>query len=288
MPLTSIPANCIALPCAWLPTRRLAYGELLQLIGSRPASSRQRITLYRRCRSDLDDKARLFWDAHGAAIARGIGAAGKFEHYFRTFRRCVLPLVHRRRSIKRLLSPRDLEHRQHFYDTIWDSLAWRGLFRIFFSRQVMGALGRDPAFFRYVEGSVSDRILMRSRHAARVRSVAKPYLHWILCGRHGDALPMALREEHFDTIRNRLDRVQPRLATIETILDEIPHIDRANLSDIFEYMSDEPSQELLRRLGEKLRPGGRLSIGICWHPGKPGQGLLIRSTPSASSAMNCC
>ena len=87
--------HCLALRMAAY--RRLAYGELLQLIGSRPASLRQRITLYRRCRIDLDDKARLFWDAHGAAIARGIGAAGKFEHYFRTFRRYVLPLVHRRR-----------------------------------------------------------------------------------------------------------------------------------------------------------------------------------------------
>ena len=39
-----------------------------------------------------------------------------------------------------------------------------------------------------------------------------PYLHWILKGDHGAALPLAWRAEHFDTIRDRLDRLDIRAA----------------------------------------------------------------------------
>ena len=264
-------AHCLELRMAAY--RRLAYGELLLLMGSRRATAQERRRLYRICRQDLTEKARLFWDMNPEAIAKGIGSAGKFEHYFATFRRHILPLVHRRSTVERLLKKRNHNQRREFYDKVWDNIPWRTLFRLFFSRKVMGALGRDPAFFRYVEGSVSDRILRRSRHALRHLDPSQnPYLHWILCGTHGEALPLALREEHFQTIRDRLDRIEPRLATIETVLNEI-HIDRANLSDIFEYMDEEPTQLLLRRLTEKLRAKVVWSIGIMLVPRQSGSQL---------------
>ena len=66
-----------------------------------------------------------------------------------------------------------------------DTWRWRILFRLFFSRVVMGRLGRDPSFFRYVEGSVADRILARTRHALTALNPADyPYLQWILTGHH--------------------------------------------------------------------------------------------------------
>src|SRR5215207_7900489 len=44
-----------------------------------------------------------FWDAYPTEIAAGIGAAGKFERYFALFRTRVLPLVHRRKKVMRLI-----------------------------------------------------------------------------------------------------------------------------------------------------------------------------------------
>ena len=34
---------------------------------------------------------------------------------------------------------------------------------------------------------------------------------------------------------------------------------KANLSDLFEYLSDEETEGLLRRMASKMRPGGRLA-----------------------------
>src|SRR5206468_922678 len=82
----------------------------------------------------------------------GVGGAGKFERYFARFRRRVLPLVHRRRTVNALLRGGTREQRAAFSNRQWDTCRWRLLFRVFFSRFVMGRVGRDPSFFTYVEG----------------------------------------------------------------------------------------------------------------------------------------
>lgn len=257
--LSAAQLACVRLRIAMY--RNLRHDELLGLIGSRRATPEQRRRLYDRCRVDIDEATRRFWDARPGDIAAGVGEAGKFERYFRLFRRWVLPLVHRRRATAALLTHREPDERRRFYDHRWDTLRWRLMFRLFFSRFVMGRLGRDPAFFRYVDGSVADRILARAEHAlATLDPSANPYLHWILTGTHGDTLPVALRPEHFDTIRDRCDRIVCEQRSIESFLDDAqrPPIDRYNLSDIFEYMSDENTASIFGRIANRSPPGARV------------------------------
>lgn len=254
------PAQLACLELRVAAYRALTHTELLELIGSRPSSTRDE--LYRRCRNQLSSGAHSFWDAHPAEIAHGIGGAGKFERYFELFRNRILPLVHNRNRVERLLAGGSREERVTFYNQDWDTWRWRSLFRVFFSRFVMGRLGRDPSFFQYVEGSVSDRILRRARYAlTELNPAENPYLQWILTGQHTTALPFALRAENFDAIRDNLDRLEWRCQSVEEFLTEIGEraIDRYNLSDIFEYMSPENYQRLLERLVRAGRPGARLA-----------------------------
>jgi S-adenosylmethionine-diacylglycerol 3-amino-3-carboxypropyl transferase len=249
---------CLALRVAAY--RRLQHSELLELIGSRPGSRRH--DWYTACRPGLDEDARAFWDARPDLIAAGIGSAGKFERYFATFRARVLPCIHGRRTVMSLLENRDPDDRVKFYENTWNSWRWRLLFRIFFSRSMMGRMGRDPRFFDHVDGPVAARILDRTRHALAVLDPSdNPYLHWILTGTHGDALPLALREEHFETIRRHLDRLEWRLASIEELLDEEPSVrfDAWNLSDIFEYMPEQAYHQLLEKITTHSNPGARLA-----------------------------
>ncbi len=253
--------------------RALEHPELLELIGSTP--SRRRRELYGRCRPLLGADARAFWDARQKDVAKGVGGAGKFERYFGLFRRYILPLVHRRPQIEALLRGGLLPERLAFYRRAWDTFRWRLLFRVFFSRFVMGRMGRDPSFFAYVEGNVATRILERARHAVTALDPAdNPYLQWIMTGRHTTALPMALRREHFDTIRANLDRLEWRCQSIEDFLAsrEPRSVDRFNLSDIFEYMSPDNYRRLLEQITAGARPGGRLAY---WNM------LAPRSRPDA-------
>jgi S-adenosylmethionine-diacylglycerol 3-amino-3-carboxypropyl transferase len=246
--------------------RNLEHPELLELIGApldpRPSSLAPRPSLYQRCRPLLSPAARDFWDAHPQEIAAGIGGAGKFERYFGIFRRYVLPLVHRGARVDALLRGGPPEVCRAFYQQQWDTFRWRLLFRVFFSKFVMGRMGRDPSFFAYVEGDVATRILERAKHAVtELDPAANPYLQWIMKGRHTTALPLALRPEHFATIRVNLDRLEWRCQSVEDFLNEMGprSIDRFNLSDIFEYMSDDNCHRLLGQLAAAGRPGGRLA-----------------------------
>jgi S-adenosylmethionine-diacylglycerol 3-amino-3-carboxypropyl transferase len=281
--LTRNPAKVIAvdlnpaqLACAEL--RKAAYShlqhqELLQLVGSRPCDNRH--SLYLKCRPDLRDDHRKFWDDRPELIDGGIGAAGKFERYFALFRTRVIPWIHTRRRIDALLAGGSPQERRQFYDSTWNSWRWRLLFKIFFSRTIMGRFGRDPAFFKYVEGSVSQRILDRSRHAlTELNPADNPYLQWILTGHHTTALPHALREENFEPIRKNLDHVQFHLGSIEQYLAANPHerIDRLNLSDIFEYMSEPNYHALLDLLVQHANPKARL---VYWNM------LVPRSRPES-------
>lgn len=190
-----------------------------------------------------------------------IASTGKFERYFHLFRTRILPLAHNRKRIKELLEPMPQSEREEFYRQTWDNRRWRLIFKAFFSRFVMGRLGRDPAFFDYVEGSVADRILTRTQHAlTKLDPSQNPYLHWILTGSYGRVLPLALQRDSYDKIRTALQ--QDRFTVIESPLETALYsekFDAFNLSDIFEYMSKEATSTLLDRIADCSTPGARLA-----------------------------
>jgi S-adenosylmethionine-diacylglycerol 3-amino-3-carboxypropyl transferase len=257
--IDSNPAQLACLELRVAAYRELNHPELLELIGSLPSVRRD--ALYRRCRPSLLPAARAFWDARADEIAAGIGTAGKLERYFRLFRRRLLPLVHTRSRVEQLLVGGTRHQREEFYERRWNTWRWRLLFRIFFSRFLMSRLGRDPAFFKYAEGSVADRFLERARHAVtQLDPAANPYLQWILTGAHRTALPLALRMENFDVIRDGLDRLEWHCCALENFLpaQDRRSIDRFNLSDVFEYISPEQTRRLLEDLVACGRAGGRL------------------------------
>lgn len=274
------PAQIMCLELRVAAYRELDHPELLELMGSRP--SERRAALYLRCRPRLTPEARAFWDAHAAVIRAGIGSGGKFERYFRLFKDRIVPLVHGGRTVDALLRGGDRDARLRFYESRWNTWRWRLLFKVFFSRFLMGRLGRDPEFFKYVEGSVADRILARTRHALTELDPSRnPYLHWILRGTHGDALPFALRAENFDAIRNNLDRLEWRLGALEDVLDELGDgaVDGFNLSDIFEYMGPEACASLLERLARAGKRGARLAYWNMLAPRCRPEGLAHRLRP---------
>ena len=152
----------------------------------------------------------------------------------------------------------------------------------------MGRMGRDPSFFAYVEGDVAARILERASYAGTELDPAEnPYLQWIMTGRHTSALPLALRAEHFATIRANLDRLEWRCQSVEDFLaSREPHsVDRFNLSDIFEYMSEENYRQLLVRLADGAPPGGRLAYWNMLAPRSRPESLAGRLRPLTELAL---
>ena len=244
---------CIKLRVAAYKT--LTHEEFLILLGERDGN---RKILFDRCKKELDTETTAYWEYFSEHIQTGFGRVGKFENYFRLFREKALPWVHSRKTIDQMLESRSPEERKVFYEQKWNTWRWSLLFKIFFSRFVMGRLGRDPSFFKYVEGSVADRILIRARHAlVELTPSDNPYLRWILNGHYGSSLPHALREENFMKIRDNIDQLTIIEGTLESALAEQKY-DAYNLSDIFEYMSEENTQNLLKIIHKSSNSNARI------------------------------
>lgn len=99
----------------------------------------------------------------------------------------------------------------------------------------------------------------RIRHAGVDTDPSQnPYLHWILKGTHGAALPMAWRPEHYQIIRDRLDRLDIRLGSLEAFVSTGEKAGGYNLSDIFEYMSPQLFEQVYGTILSASNPGARL------------------------------
>ena len=240
--------------------RNLDYPDLLAFLGVQASTERR--TTYRAIRDDLCAPSLEFWDAHTDLIDDGIIFGGKFENYFALFRTRLLPLIHSRETIRQLLEEKTARERCEFYDQVWDTWRWRILFRLFFSRRVMGWLGRDPEFFRYVDGPVSREISGRTEYAlTKLATHDNPYLTFILRGNYHDALPPYLQPDKFESIRDGLDRLTLCRGSIEDATRhwEADGFDAYNLSDLFEYLDEDTTQEIYGVLLDAARPGARLA-----------------------------
>lgn len=269
---------CVELKCAAI--RRLEHPAVLAFLGVSESSGR--LATYERLERDLSEEARAFWRDRRGELAGGFIHAGRFESYFAFFRKRVMPLIHTRRAVTELLRQKDEAARHDFYERRWNNLPWKLVFRIFFSRFVMGRLGRDPEFFRYVEGAVSDRILSRVRYALTVLPThSNPFLDYILTGNFSRSLPRYLEPGRFEAVREGLARLTLFHGSVEDAAraHEDGGIDGFNLSDIFEYLDGPACTAIFDGLLTVAKPGARLAYWNMLAPRRCPEGLSDRVTP---------
>jgi S-adenosylmethionine-diacylglycerol 3-amino-3-carboxypropyl transferase len=268
--------HCLALRVAAYTV--LEHQEVLELIGSR--ASNRRLELYGRCRRVLKPETKAFWDAKKSEIERGIGAIGKFEGYFSLFRRFILPLLLSPAQRRWLFCLDDPEERQEFFTQHIETWRWQGLLRLFFSPTVMGRLGRDPQFFAHTSLNMTTHLQQRVHHAlVTLNPRENPYLDWIFWGTHRHALPIALQPQHFDSIRQNLDRLELRLGRLEEVLPRVEAASAYNLSDIFEYMPQTVYEQQLELLLQHAQPGARLAYWNLLAPRRRPEHLAERLQP---------
>jgi S-adenosylmethionine-diacylglycerol 3-amino-3-carboxypropyl transferase len=253
--------------------RELSNEALLRFLGVHDDTNR--VETYRGF--DLPADVRTYWDANVESIAAGVIHRGRFENYFRLFRKYVLPLVHSRRDVEALLRERTAEERERFYRREWNTWRWRAMFRVFFSRFVMGRTGRDPEFFRYVEGSVAERIFKRAEYAlTALPTHSNPYLVSIFTGNYrAAALPRYLRR--IDDVRRHLGK----LTLVRGSVEEAAHgkFDGYYLSDIFEYIDPELTAQIYGRLLDAANPGARFAYWNLLVPRRAPSQFASRITP---------
>jgi S-adenosylmethionine-diacylglycerol 3-amino-3-carboxypropyl transferase len=243
--------------------RELSHPRLLQFLGLRPSASR--LDSYRKLRPLLDKEARHFWDSHLRDIERGLIHCGRYERYMRLLKTALVTLRGKQDLVRRFYEVDDPVLRGRLYHEEWEDRSWSLFTRVVLSRALNSILF-DKAFFAYLDDDFSfGRHFAEKAERALVRLPVKEnyFLSYILSGSYDGtgALPVYLREENYEPIRSRLDRVEVITGSCEgyfaTLLDST--ISRFNYSNIFEWMSAEAFESLLRETIRVGRPGAILT-----------------------------
>lgn len=235
----------------------LGYIEFLEFLGF--STSCRRRELWEVVSMHLDQPTAAFWQLHLDMIEAGIIHQGKFEHYFATFRTKVLPLIHPETKVRQLLASKSDAEQAMFAKRQWNTWKWKSLFRVFFSKLVMGRLGRDPQFLSQVEGRVSSQILQRATvHLSKEECQENGFLHYILTGSFGEYLPYYAREEHFVNIKQQVSRLHVCQGYVHDAIREYGMFSKFNLSNIFEYMPSDLFESQVKMLKANSSPTSRI------------------------------
>lgn len=144
-------------------------------------------------------------------------------------------------------------------------MRWRWLFKVFFSKRVMGKLGREPEKMNYVEGSVSEKIFAQtSAHLSSVHCQSNYILEYALTGKFQKNLPAYVLEDAFAAVKKWLQnhRIQYEYLPLGEALKKHTDYDRFNLSNIFEYMDADTFKYNIEMLTKYSAPQ---SIAAYWN-----------------------
>ncbi|KAF9289308.1 hypothetical protein BGZ68_009615 [Mortierella alpina] len=277
--------------------KTLEYHEFTQLLGfefgGHDIGAEGRVTLYQdKVRPALtNEEYRAYWDENLDLIRNKIIHIGRLEKFFGLFRKYVLPLAHYQSTTRTLLDSKDQVKQIKFFDSIWNTWIWRAGVRTFFGQMCLGHLGRDPKFFEHVRLDVGAFLLGKINNGVRNIPIwDNYYAEYVFTGQQSgnNGLPDYLVKENYEIIRSRIERVKLVRADVLKYLEseESGHFDGYNLSDIFEWMSEDLFKTFLTAIHKKGTKDARICYWNLFVPRERSEDLkhLIRSEVELADA----
>lgn len=238
--------------------KQLSHAETLRFLGFTAGNDRK--ALFEIISRDLSPKALMHWQTHFEQIEQGIIHQGKFERYFQLFVKKILPWIHSKKTVAALFKEKSAEQQEAFYRNTWNTWRWRLLFKVFFSRYVMGKFGRDPQFLKQVSLNVSGYIFSSAEHELSGTGVFRNFiLRYNLTAGFGNLLPHYLQAENYERIKTQIDKLFVHQGFAEDAIATYGTFDAMNLSNIFEYLDAEVFQKVAEKLSRGLNKEGKLA-----------------------------
>ena len=242
--------------------RHLEYEELLAFLGLAPSENRR--LSFERLAGDLSAEALNHWTANADAVQRGVVYAGRYESFIGRFIR-FLGVVQGKKRIENFFRCETLEDQRAYFDTVWNTVQWRLLFKLAFNKRMLAKRGLTADYFKFDDGSSSfaESFFRRSRHAMREIPIATnyfmaQYLRGRYCSR--DAVPEYMRRENLATVKERLSRIEAITCDAQGWFGKQPEssIDAFSLSNICELMSLRETERLFAEVARTARTGARI------------------------------
>ncbi len=257
--------------------RDLNRNQTLKLLGF--THSNRRKYLFEKISEDLSPVTVNYFRRREHLIERGIINAGKFENYFRYFRKLILPLFLSKKRINEFLSLENTDDQYTFYKNHWDSALWRKLFFIFYGKKIMNKIGRHPLFFKYTHiSNIGENYLKRAELGITKIPVKNNYMmEYIMKGEISgkNDYPEYMQNNKYNLIKANLSKISVHTIDLFSFLKTLPDnsISGFNLSDVFELFSDRDYENCLNEIYRVSKNEAR----ICYW-----QNLVLRELPSSS------
>lgn len=233
----------------------LTYSELLLFLGIN-SKKKERLALYNKLSTHLDNEVKQYFDTNLEIIKIGIVNCGRFEYYLSKFKKYILPYTHNKKIIKSFMNATTIEEQRVIYQK-FNNKRFQRLFKFFFSEKTMSRLGREKDYFKYLEKDLATVLKERvDLGFNNVLNLTNPYMEYVILG-HFRTLPEYLKEENYELIRNNLDKIELIYGEFNEVIKKYQY-DFLNLSDIFEYMSLEETHECEKLILENTNQNAKV------------------------------
>lgn len=206
---------------------------------------------WREISATLDPLLREHWDVFFLNNPDGILPSGKLESYIHRFYP-GLPEEFQQK-IKKLISFTSLKDQQGFFLKELDKTEFEERFIEYFDQQNLSK-GRDPKLFKYVKASGGQIFYTRLKQFIGKQLLKDDfYFRFFMFGPQNlpeAILPPCYRKENFGTLKAQLSTLHIVTGeAIEYLLSrEGENINKAGLSNIFEYVDEEQFAEVCQNL----------------------------------------
>ena len=236
--------------------RHCAYSDFCGLLGLNDEP--HRLARLDSLLPHVSDEARRFWQGNRHMAAEGLLYCGRWEGFLRRFRRWAGPV--RRALADTLLLCPDTEAQKELWSGKWDDWQWRLFLRLLAVRWLWRHVLREPGI-AHVPADFDMTAYARARfdHAATNLHLGQLPFAWLLFNGsyRADILPPYLTEFGHSVIRERLDRLTLKTASLQSVVAEAgpASFDGASLSDYSSYCDEAEQREVWSNLARTMRPG---------------------------------
>ena len=238
----------------------LEYNEYLVFLGINEGSS---VQYFNKLKPYLNQDVIKYFESNLFLIEEvKLVNCGRFEYYFNLFSKKVLPKIHSKKTIDKFMNFDNLDEQIAFYKKSFNNIRFKLLFKIFFSKFIMKKLGRDKEYFKYHKGDLASQLKKRFELGVfNNLNKYNPYLQYVIYNKFIE-FPLYLKEDNFKIIKNNIDKLEIKHISLDDALNQDINYDFMNLSDVFEYISDDLMDDYEDRVFAKLNQNGRV---IFWN-----------------------
>ncbi len=237
------------------------------------APTRHRLDMHRQVEGFLPPASRIFWDMRRGVIDSGVWHSGRWERVLRLG--ALGTGLIRRRSIDALFEAPTLAEQAEIWRERFDDAVWHGAVRLLSQRWFWTRIVGEPggAFLPSPAESKTRLTGLFRRAAENIFFRESDFAVLLLKGRHTPetALPLHMRPDNFNLIRERLDRihiVEDGLATLGA--SDLGPFDAFSLSDFGSYCAQADYDACWRGILAAARPGARYCERVFMNPVAPG------------------